>query len=402
MSGSDASRRDAEPRRHVRRPSLAWPSDPTEARRALSTLQRLGYAAVCWSHEVAERLGPAHACPITPLPEPGDGGAADSSFTRRVRQHTRLTLHVEETAHLPPSRRATRCAPTRSSPSCRTPRRCWRRCSSRRSRPDRRDIAAVVLDRLFGAVLRHGLVAAPSIAGSRSSVLFGGAARRPLAPPLCERRAARAAAAPRHARAEAGLVLSSGADDAAPSIARRRRQPRRSSARHARADGPAPRGGRCIRRGFHAAGCRQLPDAKAPAPRKRSPRPIARRAAAAAACRRLQASARVRLIRGARACAERGAGAAMPVPDDARRRTALRHHLHRPPGSSRRPLAHFGVCSGRHSRVGRAAVGRQGERRAAHRHIGTAAPTSSPRARPARANRGGVERRRTACRPRSS
>ena len=42
--------------------SFAWPSDPTEARRALSTLQRRNWA--------------------------------------RVRQHTRLTLHVEETAHL--------------------------------------------------------------------------------------------------------------------------------------------------------------------------------------------------------------------------------------------------------------------------------------------------------------
>ena len=197
--------------------SLAWPSDPTEARRALSTLQRLGYAAVCWSHEVAERLGPAHACPITPLPEPGDGGAADSSFTRRVRQHTRLTLHVEETAHLAAIRASNDALRSYEVVAVVPHTEAMLEALLEPPVVDLIDVISLPSssDRLFGAVLRHGLVRRAIERGLALELCYSEALRDGLS----RRRFVSAVQRvlpllPRHARAEAGLVLSSGADDA--------------------------------------------------------------------------------------------------------------------------------------------------------------------------------------------
>ena len=195
----------------------AWPSDPTEARRALSTLQRLGYAAVCWSHEVAERLGPAHACPITPLPEPGDGGAADSSFTRRVRQHTRLTLHVEETAHLAAIRPSSDALRSYEVVAVVPHTEAMLEALLEPPVVDLIDVISLPSssDRLFGAVLRHGLVRRAIERGLALELCYSEALRDGLS----RRRFVSAVQRvlpllPRHARAEAGLVLSSGADDA--------------------------------------------------------------------------------------------------------------------------------------------------------------------------------------------
>lgn len=80
---------------------LPWDRSDESMRRSLANLAELGYAAAAWSYEVTGRLGTSHACQIVRprLSEPASS-AASSSFTRCVRQHTRLTVHLDELLHV--------------------------------------------------------------------------------------------------------------------------------------------------------------------------------------------------------------------------------------------------------------------------------------------------------------
>ena len=78
---------------------VAWDRSPPAQRKALLELQQLGFASVAWTYEVNGRLGASHACQI-PRPRHDAAPAASSSFTRPVRQHTRLTVHVEDQLHV--------------------------------------------------------------------------------------------------------------------------------------------------------------------------------------------------------------------------------------------------------------------------------------------------------------
>jgi len=82
--------------------NLPWDRSDESMRRTLAELAELGYAAAAWSYEVTGRLGASHACQIARprLPGAQASSAASSSFTRGVRQHTRLTVHLDELLHV--------------------------------------------------------------------------------------------------------------------------------------------------------------------------------------------------------------------------------------------------------------------------------------------------------------
>jgi ribonuclease P/MRP protein subunit RPP1 len=79
---------------------VAWDRSEATQRRALLALQQMGFAAVAWAYEVNGRLGTSHSCQITRPRQEACSAPSSSSFTRPVRQHTRLTVHVEDQLHL--------------------------------------------------------------------------------------------------------------------------------------------------------------------------------------------------------------------------------------------------------------------------------------------------------------
>ena len=79
---------------------VAWDRSEATQRRALLALQQMGFAAVAWAYEVNGRLGASHSCQITRPRQEACSAPSSSSFTRPVRQHTRLTVHVEDQLHL--------------------------------------------------------------------------------------------------------------------------------------------------------------------------------------------------------------------------------------------------------------------------------------------------------------
>ena len=79
---------------------LLFGSNEATQRRALLALQQMGFAAVAWTYEVNGRLGASHSCQITRPRQEACSAPSSSSFTRPVRQHTRLTVHVEDQLHL--------------------------------------------------------------------------------------------------------------------------------------------------------------------------------------------------------------------------------------------------------------------------------------------------------------
>ena len=79
---------------------VVWDRSEATQRRALLALQQLGFAAVAWTYEVNGRLGVSHSCQITQPRQEACSAPSSSSFTRTVRQHTRLTVHVEDQIHL--------------------------------------------------------------------------------------------------------------------------------------------------------------------------------------------------------------------------------------------------------------------------------------------------------------
>ena len=78
----------------------AWDRSEATQRCALQALQQLGFATVAWTYEVNGRLGASHTCQITRPRQEVCSAPSSSSFTRPVRQHTRLTVHVEDQLHL--------------------------------------------------------------------------------------------------------------------------------------------------------------------------------------------------------------------------------------------------------------------------------------------------------------
>mmetsp|Transcript_47003 Transcript_47003/g.77783 ORF Transcript_47003/g.77783 Transcript_47003/m.77783 type:complete len:272 (-) Transcript_47003:649-1464(-) len=68
----------------------------------LETVHRLGYVAVCWNTEVCGRVNARHARVPSDSASclPPAASTADSSFTRDVREYSRITVQLEEEANV--------------------------------------------------------------------------------------------------------------------------------------------------------------------------------------------------------------------------------------------------------------------------------------------------------------
>ena len=79
---------------------LAVPSaDPAARQHTLATLRRLGYSSMCWCSEITGRLADARA-PTRAEAGGGPSSSADSSFTRPLCELQRISVHVEDEAHV--------------------------------------------------------------------------------------------------------------------------------------------------------------------------------------------------------------------------------------------------------------------------------------------------------------